>query len=168
MAEISRRDTHCRWTLTGDPLPAHIRLRRSIHHVSTRLCNCHLAGIDFDAYSNSAHASLQTYVRKRLDRRPRKHIRSLFTIEALVRSINALSSHGVSCVKPNKLRRAYAHAHRHNRALRLPVNRRLVRCANYDNDLAMWITSATKGETPYTLHLRCRHADLRREIRLFV
>ena len=31
----------------------------------------------------------------------------------------------------------------------------------------LMITGNTEGETPYTLHLRCRHADLRREIRLF-
>ena len=30
----------------------------------------------------------------------------------------------------------------------------------------LMVTGVTKGETPYTLNLRCRHADLRREIRL--
>ena len=108
------------------PYPAHIRPRRSIHREDTRLCNCHLAGTVFDAYSTAATCIAQQ-MRKRRARRPQKacnHTRSLFTIEALLRPTQ---------IDTRKRKRMHK---RHNRALRLPVNKLIVRCANYDNDPA--------------------------------
>ena len=53
------------------------------------------------------------------------------------------------------------------RALRLLVNKLIVRCANYDNDSANVYQSVLLKERRLTRYTHwCRHADLRREIRL--